>query len=112
MGFCSFFRSQAVLSWKISEDSPEFISFFESAIQDDKELRKAYMNLKERHKDWTFKEIIFSLIDSIDGIRKTDFTYSFGKLAQGVKESISSFASRFLDAAEAYRVFAKLSERE
>jgi hypothetical protein len=42
MGFFSFFRSHAVSSWKVPESSNEFVSYFESAIQGDKNLRKEY----------------------------------------------------------------------
>jgi hypothetical protein len=68
MGFFSFFRSHAVSSWKVPENSKEFVPYFESAIQGDKSLRKEYWDLKNRHTDWTFKDIIFHLIESFDGI--------------------------------------------
>ncbi len=82
MSFFSFLVRMMFLSRKVPENSYEFVSYFESAIQGDKNLRKEYCDVKNRHINWSFKDIVFHLIESFDGISNAEVSHFFEKLFQ------------------------------
>jgi hypothetical protein len=111
MGFFSFFKSQAK-SWGVLEDSKMFMDYFESAIQDNREVRKEYWTIKNRHPDWKTQEIVHWLIEIVDEISAADVRRSFDKLIQGVNKSIKRFSSRFTDASDAVKCFDKMTDSQ
>ena len=105
------FKSQ-LLRWGVPEQSKLFEDYFANAIKDHRKASELYWEIVARHPSWTLARVLSRLIKRIDEVDEEEVAREFERLVQGNKESITSFSDRFTEAANAYRIFFELTEKQ
>jgi len=109
--FYQTFKSK-LLRWGVLERSKLFENCFANAIKDHRKASELYWEIVTRHQIWSAARVLSRLIKRIDDLDEEETAREFERLAQGNKESIMSFRDHFTEAANAYRIFFQLTEKQ
>ena len=70
--------------------------YFESALAERYEVRKAYVEIKRRHPEWNLEGTVLCLIKMVDSFEQERITREWNRLIQGKTEPIMKFFERYL----------------